>query len=119
MTKFKGVDFDLCVGTVTVVTVNDLILIGRILRDDNSSPRDLKAGNGVRHEDSLAQCVEIGDTVEVEFDPEFITLKLTEPLFAVPGSGDPPVEQPYYEDGDIIQINVAKIVTVSPSRPIF
>lgn len=118
MTNSNGVDFDLCVGTVTVVTANDLILIGRILRDDNSSPRGSKDGNGIRHEDNLAQSVEIGDTVEVEFDPEFITLKLTEPLFALPGSGDPPVEQPYYEDGDIIQINVAEIVTVSPSRPI-
>jgi len=118
MTNSNGVDFDLCVGTVTVVTANDLIVIGRILRDDNSSSRGSKDGNGIRHEDNLAQSVVIGDAVEVEIDPEFITLQLTDPLFAIPGSGETPIEQPYYVTGDIIQLNVAQIVTVSPSRPV-
>jgi len=89
---------EFCVGTVTVITSNDLVITGLIKRDkDQTDCYD----HETKHKDK----------------EKFVTFTLTEPLLAIPGSGLPAQVQPFYVSGDIIRINLAQIETVGPSHP--
>lgn len=93
--------FDLCVGNITIITSNNLVLTGQLIDDE----RPTKAGTP-------------GDEAAVRCDDtdRFITLKLSSPLLIIPGNGGEAQEQPFYVEGDRVRIKIAQIVTVGPSH---
>lgn len=82
-----------CVGIVTIITNNNLIFTGRLVNDGD-----------------MDGCFKRKDEIE------FLTLTLTAPLLAQPGSGDPAQIQPYYVPGDTVKIGVSNIETIGPSH---
>lgn len=82
-----------CVGNVTVITTNNLIFTGNLASDGD-----------------LDDCFKRDDEIE------FLTIRLTAPLLAQPGSGDPAQIQPYYVPGDTVKLNVGQIETIGPSH---
>lgn len=82
-----------CVGNVTIITNNNLIFTGRLVNDGDTD-----------------DCFKRVDEIE------FLTLTLTAPLLAQPGSGDPAQIQPYYVPGDTVKIGVNNIETIGPSH---
>jgi hypothetical protein len=117
MTKFSDVDFDFCIGTVSVITANNLLLTGQIIRDEKRPEykefKDCKEEEKEFGKEEKTH-VKIENEVEVDVEEEFITMRLTEHFLVIPGAGGTPVVQPYYVIGDIIQINVSQIETVGP-----
>ena len=89
---------EFCVGTVTVITSNNLVITGLIKRDKD-------------------QCDCNDQTTKPKDEEEFVTFTLTKPLLAIPGSGITAPVQPFYVIGDTIRINVAQIETVGPTNP--
>jgi hypothetical protein len=85
---------DFCVGIVTVITANSLVLTGRLQNDNNGKDKD-------------------HDGKDKE---EFVTLTLTAPVLKIPGNAGPAPEQPFYAVGDVIRINEEEIVAVGPSH---
>ncbi|CQR70326.1 hypothetical protein SOV_38610 [Sporomusa ovata DSM 2662] len=118
----KKEDFiDLCVGTVTIITTNRLVLTGTILKSDGDRPteNDNDDSSGNRKDKSSLLELTIVGPVEVENEAEFITLRLTDPVLRIPGNATAPGPiEIYYEVGDTIRISVAEIVTVGPSHTI-
>ena len=118
----KKEDFiGLCVGTVTIITTNRLVLTGTIRNSDGDRPsendNDDSIGNR-KDKNSLLELTIVG-SVEVESVAEFITLLLTDSVIKIPGNATAPGPiQTYYEVGDTIRIGVAEIVTVGPSHTI-
>lgn len=77
----------ICIGNVTVITSDNLVLTGSILKNE----------------------------VHVEGDP-FILLTLTEPLLLIPGNAGPGAFLPFYEVGDTVKINLENIVSIGPDN---
>ncbi|MFX4262075.1 hypothetical protein ACOBQJ_07720 [Pelotomaculum propionicicum] len=77
----------ICIGNVTVITSDNLVLTGSILRNE----------------------------VKVDCNP-FILLTLTEPLFLIPGNAGPAAFLPFYEVGDTVKINLENIVSIGPDN---
>lgn len=96
---------DLCIGNVTIITSNNLVLTGRVIRDKDDSNR-----HGIGHTQPAVQPGKNDD------DFNFIRLTLTAPVLFIPATGGPAVEQPFYVVGDTILINVNQIVTIGPSH---
>jgi len=118
----KKEDFiDLCVGTVTIITTNRLVLTGTIRNSDGERPTENDNDDGIgnrKDKNSLLELTIVGP-VEVENEAEFITLRLTAPVIKIPGNATAPGPiQTYYTVGDDIRIDVAEIVTVGPSHTI-
>lgn len=82
-----------CVGNVTIISKNNLIFTGRLVNDED-----------------MDGCFKRKDKIE------FLTLTLTAPLLAQPGSGGPAQIQPYYVSGDTVKIGVSNIETIGPSH---
>lgn len=81
-------DFEeFCVGNVTVITTNALVLTGRI------SNRPTKVD-----------------------DELFLLFTLTEPLLLVPGNKGPAQELPFYVEGDTVKINEDRIISIGPAN---
>lgn len=93
--------FDLCVGNITIITSNNLVLTGQPIDDER-----------------LTETGKPSDEAAVRWDTTdgFITLKLSSPPLIIPGSGDPAVTQPFYAEGDRVRIKVTQIVTVGPAH---
>lgn len=100
----RKIDFDeFCVGTVTIITTDVLIITGSI-KDDRHD-----------HDDDS---IKTENKVIVEEKDEFITVTLTVPVLKIPGNATfPGLAQTFFNVGDTIRINVANIVTVGPSHP--
>lgn len=82
-----------CVGNVTVITSNNLIFTGQLSSDGDPD-----------------------DHFKRDDEVDFLTIRLTAPLLAQPGSGDPAQIQPFYVPGDTVKLNVGQIETIGPSH---
>lgn len=101
------IDFDeSCLGIVNIVTSNDLLLTGTLVG---------KCNDRNTHDHCCPKEIQIETEVEIE-EEEFITIRLTQDLLAIPGSAGSPVSNPYYMTGDTVRINVDFISTISPSH---
>ena len=96
--NFRKVNFDDCVGSVTVVLGNRLVLQGQIRRDDRHHNND-------------------DINVNVEVENEFITLILTCEALIIRDNADLETISPLlFAEGDRIRINVSQIVAIGPSH---
>lgn len=115
---------DLCIGTVTVITSNNLILTGIINLNKNNNMNGNKNCE-VKPNPNCIQNYEVKTNsdkfyvheVEPKDEEEFITLTLNEPLLVIPGSGTTALVQPFYVSGDTIRINLDQIETIGPAHP--
>jgi hypothetical protein len=90
-----------CVGAVVVLTDDRIIFQGQIIR-----------GNEERHHEECC-CPK----VELDDDPDFIVLRLTCDPAVIKDDGDiKKIEPDFFEEGDIVRINVNEIIAVGPSR---
>jgi hypothetical protein len=87
---------EFCLGTVTVITSNNLVITGMI-------------------KPNCDDCHDHGRKSKDE--DEFVTFTLTAPLLAIPGSGLAALVQPFYVIGDTIRLNINQVETVGPSHP--
>lgn len=104
---FKEFFLDGVTGTVTIL-VDDLVIFqGQVLKQDG--------GNRHHHDDDD----ERKERIEVAIDPEFITVQLTCDPARIVDDDINEIEPDLFEEGDIIRINVNKIICVGPSRCCF
>ncbi|OPX88848.1 MAG: hypothetical protein A4E53_01808 [Pelotomaculum sp. PtaB.Bin104] len=78
---------EICVGNVTVLMANQLVLTGRISRHP----------------------------VKVD-DEDFFVLTLTAPLLIEPGNKGPAPELPFYVVGDTVKINEDNVISIGPAN---
>ena len=106
--RFDKDFFDKSVGAVTILTDDRIIFQGQILKDDNER----------FHCDDKC-CPPLKGEVEAKLDddPDFIVLRLTcDPAIIRDNASIEEIDPDLFEEGDIIRINVNKIIAVGPSR---